>query len=448
MRTIDAVAFTIKPTDQWPTVRTLLADWVEDQTGARPDFDQPHGTIEHVKVTWRSAGDRALEVTVPLRLGDAWATTVIDAIPDRVRAQVRLQLGPSYELPHAADAHAPLTSLSRHLLRGVRAIDGGVRIAPDVTPVTIDTMPQLVEDLTAERRKLPAIVLAPSCPIDIDTLAARFAGRALLYKIEGGADETRRLSALLADHLGTFRRAMRVYWPGLTAESDGTPHRYWPADALERAPEACLRDLHDRLLTHLLSTWPPQTTVDRCHQPEPQPADDTPAGDLEEALERALATIAMLNRDADANVPDTTLEAVQRAAKDADDNAIVYLDAAYDSAAASSFSQPERALATLMALNDAAAAYHHDRLDGGFIEFFRQRGLRFAPRVSDIAANKWAHEYQVPGPDGTVELSPHLKLGSGPPDRCLRIYWSVDEDNRRLLVGHVGRHLTDTLTNG
>jgi hypothetical protein len=43
-------------------------------------------------------------------------------------------------------------------------------------------------------------------------------------------------------------------------------------------------------------------------------------------------------------------------------------------------------------------------------------------------------------------LGPHLLLGKGSPDTCLRIYFYIDEELRAFVVGHVGRHLGDTTT--
>ena len=38
-------------------------------------------------------------------------------------------------------------------------------------------------------------------------------------------------------------------------------------------------------------------------------------------------------------------------------------------------------------------------------------------------------------------LGPHLKLGAGSPEFCLRIYWYVDTTEAN--VGHIGAHLPD-----
>jgi hypothetical protein len=43
-----------------------------------------------------------------------------------------------------------------------------------------------------------------------------------------------------------------------------------------------------------------------------------------------------------------------------------------------------------------------------------------------------------------ILLGPHLILGKGSPDTCLRIYLYIDEEMRAFVVGDVGRHLGDT----
>lgn len=68
--------------------------------------------------------------------------------------------------------------------------------------------------------------------------------------------------------------------------------------------------------------------------------------------------------------------------------------------------------------------------------------LRAEPRLG-VASSQWRH-YEVKYKDGAVLLEAHLKIDEATsPDQCLRIYWYVDQDERALVIGHVGRHLPD-----
>jgi hypothetical protein len=40
-------------------------------------------------------------------------------------------------------------------------------------------------------------------------------------------------------------------------------------------------------------------------------------------------------------------------------------------------------------------------------------------------------------------LGPHFARGIGSPNDILRIYWAVDDETKKLIVGHVGRKLRD-----
>jgi hypothetical protein len=38
------------------------------------------------------------------------------------------------------------------------------------------------------------------------------------------------------------------------------------------------------------------------------------------------------------------------------------------------------------------------------------------------------------------DMTPHVKWGNSAP-KCLRVYFAVDRDQKRLIVGHCGDHL-------
>ena len=46
----------------------------------------------------------------------------------------------------------------------------------------------------------------------------------------------------------------------------------------------------------------------------------------------------------------------------------------------------------------------------------------------------------------TIDITPHLKVGTKKP-KLLRIHFCVDQDSKKIVVGHVGDHLK-TYTTG
>jgi len=123
---------------------------------------------------------------------------------------------------------------------------------------------------------------------------------------------------------------------------------------------------------------------------------------------------------------------------------LVFLDEALRSADASPFVRPQGLYEALLILDRVAADYRRDELGAGFEAAFGKAGLTgFASDIFEAAKNRYGSDYTVRYGDRQVQLGPHLRFGHGPPDSCARIYWYVDQDQRLLVVGHVGRHLRD-----
>jgi hypothetical protein len=122
----------------------------------------------------------------------------------------------------------------------------------------------------------------------------------------------------------------------------------------------------------------------------------------------------------------------------------VYLDSALDSARDSDYRQPDRILEALRFLDDVARRYAEGNLPGGFARAFQEAGLNYAADISYGDRSKFGSDYERTHKGERMELGPHLKFGQGSSDTCARIYWHVNEQNRLLIVGHVGKHLKTT----
>ncbi|NUJ88832.1 hypothetical protein HOW07_12525 [Plantibacter sp. MCCC 1A11337] len=149
-------------------------------------------------------------------------------------------------------------------------------------------------------------------------------------------------------------------------------------------------------------------------------------------------------------VEDVDLESLDVAAayrlarKEAPDN-LVFLSEADDSVTAfSSYKSPRRLYEALTALSELVAAWKNDELGTGFGEYFAARGYEYSKNNPAATARRTKRHYQRSVDGEVVTMQPHLKVDqASSPDQCLRIYWWRDDATRRLVVGHVGRHLPD-----
>ncbi|WP_372789447.1 hypothetical protein [Paraconexibacter sp.] len=154
--------------------------------------------------------------------------------------------------------------------------------------------------------------------------------------------------------------------------------------------------------------------------------------------------------DEDAGAPATVLQAVERAAADAEH--LVFTGAARESAADSPYRRPQDVLDTLRRL-DRLASLHADP-DGfgrSLAQAATELGLTWRQDVSDLARSRSPHEYTVTHEGSRLDLGPHVALGSGSGAGFIaRIYLHVADGSgpvpRGIYVGHVGRHLPDTTT--
>lgn len=145
--------------------------------------------------------------------------------------------------------------------------------------------------------------------------------------------------------------------------------------------------------------------------------------------------------DADDLIPTTVREAVEIAASCCPD--LVFTQSAYESANESLYSSPEQVLADLRVLQEVAHRWATDSMAGDFRTEFESRPVTFRSGVSQTALSTYEADYAITYKAQKVMLSPHLRRGVGAPPTILRIYWFKDDENRKLVVGHVGRKLRD-----
>jgi hypothetical protein len=148
--------------------------------------------------------------------------------------------------------------------------------------------------------------------------------------------------------------------------------------------------------------------------------------------------------------PNTVLEAVERAEGLCPH--LVFVEAAFESARNSPFQDPPAVLEALLRLEELAAREARPGGIGkGLTDAALDLGLQWRGGISQTAATRHERHYTCRWDGRTVLLGPHVCLGSGSgAGKIARIYlyrYEADEsEDRRYVIGHVGRKLPDTTT--
>lgn len=137
-------------------------------------------------------------------------------------------------------------------------------------------------------------------------------------------------------------------------------------------------------------------------------------------------------------------EAVEAAALDC--TSLVFLPQAHETAAACKYRWPERIYEDLVLLNEVVEEWQATgRLAGGWKRATTDAGLGWASDVSATAKDRFADDYTVTTGDGTkILLGPHLRRGAATgPVGHYRCYLHIDETERKVYIGYIGKHLRD-----
>jgi hypothetical protein len=97
----------------------------------------------------------------------------------------------------------------------------------------------------------------------------------------------------------------------------------------------------------------------------------------------------------------------------------------------------------LARLDAVAADWASGALRGDFGTACRNQGLDWVRDVSASAKQKYAEDYLRSYLGRPIMLGPHFRRDGR---QLVRVYCFLDEEERRVVVGHVGRHLRDRTT--
>jgi hypothetical protein len=95
---------------------------------------------------------------------------------------------------------------------------------------------------------------------------------------------------------------------------------------------------------------------------------------------------------------------------------------------------------SLLELNNLAARLGRGDIEVHLFNTYCNDRFNFAPSIGENASQKFGSEYTIMRNGKAFMLGPHIRCNDA------RIYFFVDTDEQRVVVGHVGRHLRDQST--
>jgi len=130
---------------------------------------------------------------------------------------------------------------------------------------------------------------------------------------------------------------------------------------------------------------------------------------------------------------------------------LVFHSKAFSSAEDSPYNDPVEVSYALLAMHEVCSALRTSRKNqhpiGPLEQQFSGRGFAYRAHESESSMRgKMGDERKLVHNGKNISLEKHLALGKGGPDTCLRIHFYDDEASGVFVVGHVGRHKTNTKT--
>jgi len=305
----------------------------------------------------------------------------------------------------------------------------------------------------------------------------------------------------LGARLSCYNGAIRIYWPGLTANSDPLQHPlYLPGrvrdieqqgarmselllrrlaaisavrfveGALTRSVRVALQDEererlrsgraeHDEIFQELERAWDRQKMLEQERDAEQQRTLELEirVADLEDELRdlkrnfaeiSAHAARAAAGGDIRESEPELEPRTVREALDLAEAEFSEYLDiwpSARDSANRSDFARPAQVYRALAAVKEVAESYFRSRTDGlamgPWEAAFSDRGFDYAAHEHQTTITMYGAERTFSNADRRLRMEKHLTLGGGSRQNCLQIYFEIDEAQRRFVIGYCGMHL-------
>ena len=143
----------------------------------------------------------------------------------------------------------------------------------------------------------------------------------------------------------------------------------------------------------------------------------------------------------------SVLEAAERASKRFADN-LTFLENAFVAAKESPFQRPERVFEALQAIDEVCGEWRKSLGEGKSMgtwrEAFLRRGFEYKDDISQTTSAKFGHKYTFVYENQKRLFDKHLTEGAKQPQKCFSVHMYCDETKRKIVIGHVGRHLPNT----
>lgn len=449
-------------------------------------LDDPRGRDEAFELVWARLHEQdptlwrraTVQITTTDQDGHVLILEQLESADPKVRAAPSQRIQPP--------------SLVAEIVREVACVDGGWRVAANAQRIGADRAADLDAFVRGDRR-LPVVLVAPDAQGTVRADASRFAADlvALAHVVVlDGASAVAALDAELGSGRGAPPGGVRLLWPSWRSSDPPEHHPSWRAEEVcgpdgprPRVAEiladlvvgaATLRVEGDPLVDRLARS---QDTFDQQERRvELESLRSAVAGDraaaeeliseyqselsrsdeqiylLEQSLERERELrqrfeqgyLTLATGDHAPAVPATngTLGEVLRRAK-ANRRHLVILPEAERSATEWRYDRVDLVEGDLERLDAVAADWAAGALRVDFGTACRDRGLDWVRDVSITAKQKFAEDYQRSYRGRRIMLGPHFRRDGR---QLVRVYCFLDEEERRVVVGHVGRHLRDRTT--
>lgn len=526
-----AANYACQPSDPIPqALTTALSGWLRNRYGDElPQFDSDAGWVRRTKdggivrwevfrrttgdgaalyeLTWRHPHhfDRSPYLPASSQPEVAWSTRV-SCVVEKGSSVLTIRIantGPSVDKPNVLRTTRPRFLLD--LARQGTFTSAGEVVAPVARTVSGPEVADLVRFVLFDpQRRRPVLVISPRADGTFVAPPRRIAEEvftlASVYVIATPADTFALTHALGRRELSAFHGALRVYLPGLRADSNPLDH---PLLIGARATESAARS---RLAAFLALHTPARFIDDpRVHALRDERAafEDSRLRAVEHALEtstrvareagdykalaelyghdndklreqlrlttadmnEAVKTIARLEDDGrrlryalaarasetepaddvqpQLPQPESVAEAVDYAAELFGEQ-LLFLPSASSTAADHPYERPAEILGALQVLADVSRRRTQPGGLGRPLEaVFTELGLDYRAGITRNTSRRHAKQYDFRDAEGKVYFCPeHIAFGTSyDPRHCLRVYISTKAAEDRIVIGHVGRHL-------
>lgn len=378
----------------------------------------------------------------------------------------------------------------RSLVARGGAMVGSTQLPQSFLRVEPSAMPEFVALLLDKGRRLPVVVLSPDpfterLSTNPEALAKTLAGTAVVAVL------TSKWAAFaLTDELGKqfscFNGAIRIYWPRFNSQADPFFHRLWLPPEVARteagqgfaiellrviAPAAAFRFVEPEKIRTFRQTAN-QSRLDALRSEKSQDYEELfdlwdeatkKSTELQRRVDElttenstlrdnfnAVWTVAPRPEDSTSAAPEQPAEPEVTSIESAIEEAkrrtkhLHFLPDAIQSAKESPFKQPQKALNALLAIDEVAGSWLLSLK--GKKGAFKELGFDYADDISKTTRGKWGKEYAYKYEGETTSFEPHITIGAKQADKCLSIHMHWDEKRGRVVIAHVGRHKTNTMS--